>query len=402
MTEPSSTGARGGILAGSAPLDRWLHASLVALVVASAVRYLQGHGLGDQARLVLPGACLLLLVYAGGVRIGRGWSVPWLAALVACWVLLALLAPSFSWAAVPLVFVALRVLPYRWAVGVTVLLVLVVALAWSRMTDRADPTVLLGPVCVAVLAVTAYRALERDAVERRALLADLQDAQEEIADAERRAGVVAERARLSREIHDSVAQGLTSINLLLQAAGQDWDARPDAARGHVQHAGTVARSSLDEVRRVVRDLAPGELDGSGGSALAEAVRRVADDLGRTGGPVVTVHVHGEPGPVPAAVASAVVRTVRGALANVLEHAGAEAVTVSLTFQDTAVMLDVRDDGVGFDPSAVLAGGARSLRGHGLTGMRSRVRDLGGELDVESAPGEGAVVVASFPREVGHG
>ncbi len=399
MTEPSHSALRGGILAGSAPLDRWLHVSLVALVVASAIRYLQGHGLGDQAWLVLPGAGVLLVVYGAGVRVGRGWSVPWLVALIACWVVLALVAPSFSWAAVPLVFVALRVLPYRWAVTVTVFLVLVVALAWSRMTDRADPTVLLGPVCVAVLAVTAYRALERDAVERRALLADLQAAQDDIVDAERRAGMVAERARLSREIHDSVAQGLTSINLLLQAAGQDWEERPGTARARVDQAGAVARASLDEVRRVVSDLAPGELDGSGGSALAEAVRRVADELGRTGGLGVTVHVHGDPGTVSAAVATAVVRSVRGALANVREHARAGAATVSLTFQEDAVLLDVRDDGVGFDPGLRLTEEGAGLRGHGLAGMRARVRELGGELTVESAPGEGAVLAASFPREV---
>lgn len=388
---PDPGPSAGGILAGQTLLDRWLHISLVVLVIASVARYLQGHGLGDQAEVVLPGAAVLLIAYAAGRRLAGTAAVVWLAAVVACWTVLALIAPSFSWAAVPLVFLALRVLPFRWAVAATVFLVAVVAVAWSRMTGLADPTVLLGPVCVAVLAVTAYRALERDALTRRALLADLEAAQDEVADAERRAGVVAERARLSREIHDSVAQGLTSINLLLQAADQEWESRPADARDHVDQAATMARSSLDEARRVVRDLAPTEL--TGGSALATAVRQVADDLAATTGLSVPVHVHGDPHEVGGRVATAVVRTLRGALANVAEHAGATTAVVSLTFHEGGVALDVRDDGAGFDPTQLKE--PDGLRGHGLAGMRARARLLGGDLVIESAPGEGTVVAASF-------
>ncbi|MER7556684.1 sensor histidine kinase [Nocardioides sp. NPDC126508] len=391
-TDAAPSPRAGGILAGQSLLDRWLHISLVVLVVASVARYLQGHGFGDRAEVVLPGAAVLLIAYAAGRRLTGTAAIVWLAAVIACWTVLALIAPSFSWAAVPLVFLALRVLPFRWAVVVTVFLVAVVAVAWSRMTGLADPTVLLGPVCVAVLAVTAYRALERDAATRRALLAELEAAQDEVADAERRAGVVAERARLSREIHDSVAQGLTSINLLLQAADQEWDSRPADARDHVDQAATMARASLDEARRVVRDLAPAEL--TGGSALVTAVRQVADDVAATTGLTVPVHVHGDPHEVGGRVATAVVRTLRGALANVAEHAGATTAVASLTFHEGGVALDVRDDGAGFDP-ADLEEDPDGLRGHGLAGMRARARLLGGDLVIESAPGEGTVVAASF-------
>ncbi|MFE6645793.1 sensor histidine kinase [Nocardioides sp. NPDC057772] len=391
-TDAAPTSRAGGILAGQSLLDRWLHISLVVLVVASVVRYLQGHGFGDQAEVVLPGAALLLVAYAAGRRLTGTAAVVWLAAVVACWTVLALIAPSFSWAAVPLVFLALRVLPFRWAVAATVFLVAVVAFAWSKMTGLADPTVLLGPVCVAVLAVTAYRALERDAATRRVLFAELEAAQDEVADAERRAGVVAERARLSREIHDSVAQGLTSINLLLQAADHEWDSRPADARGHVDQAAGMARASLDEARRVVRDLAPAEL--AGGSALVTAVRQVADDVAATTGLDIPVHVHGDPHEVGGRIATAVVRTLRGALANVAEHAGATTAVVSLTFHEGGVALDVRDDGAGFDPNR-LRDEEDGLRGHGLAGMRARARLLGGDLVIESAPGEGTVVAVSF-------
>ena len=99
-------------LAGLFALAPWL-----LLVVASVVRYLQGHGLGDQAEVVLPGAAILLIAYAAGRRLTGTAAVVWLVAVVACWTVLALIAPSFSWAAVPLVFLALRVLPFRWAVA---------------------------------------------------------------------------------------------------------------------------------------------------------------------------------------------------------------------------------------------------------------------------------------------
>ncbi|WP_109506317.1 sensor histidine kinase [Nocardioides speluncae] len=381
----------GGILAGASRLDLWLHASLTLLVLASVVRYLDGHGLGDRAWLVLPGAALLLAVYVAGHAVRR--HPVWLAVLVVLFVGLALLAPSFSWAAVPLVFVALRVLSFQQAVAVTVLLVAVVAAAWTRMTGVLDPTVVLGPACIAVLSVVAYRVLERDATLRRRLLADLEQAQDDVADAERRAGVVAERTRLSREIHDSVAQGLTSINLLLEAAQQDWNDRPETARAHVSHAATAARSSLDEVRRVVRDLAPAELDGRGPAALTDAIRALCERAERVSGVPTDLRIHGDPVPVSGAVATAVLRTARGALANVAEHSRASAATVTLTYLESEVALDVRDDGVGI---SVGAHNPQDLRGYGLAGIRSRVAELGGELVVESRPGEGTVVAASFP------
>ena len=388
-----------GILAGVRSLEAWLHVSLVLLTSASAVRYLQGHGFGDRAPWVLGGAVVMLVVYATYGRVRRRrlawWPALWCAVLVATWLGLVLIAPSFSWCAVPLAFVALRVLPFPVACGVVAVMVVTVAAAWSWMQATLDPTLFAGPACVAVLAVTAYRALERDARVRQALLNDLREAQGDLAEAQHRAGALTERARLSREIHDSVAQHLSSINLLLQAAGQDWEPRPSAAREHVRQAARTARDGLDEVRRVVRDLAPSELvaDGSG-TALPAALRAATARAVQHTDLRVDVAVHGQPVPLPDEVATAVLRTARGALANVLEHAQARRATVTLTFQATSLTLDVRDDGQGFDPEA--AGRSGPDRGRGLAGIRSRVRALGGELVVESAPGEGTAVAVSLP------
>ncbi|MEV0794916.1 sensor histidine kinase [Kribbella sp. NPDC050459] len=381
-----STAHTPSILSHATRLVTALHAALVVLVLASAIRYLTGHGLGDRAPWVLLGAAVLLATY-GAYRLLP--SRVWLALLVVEWCALVLLAPSFAWCAVPLSFVALRILSFRPACLVVAGMVVVTVVQWTRMTDRLDPTIVLGPVCVAVLAVGAYRALERDALARQALLDELHAAQGDLADAQHQAGAMAERARLSREIHDSVAQGLSSINLLLQAAEREWDARPAAAREHAAQAAATARDGLDEARRVVRDLAPAEL----AAGLPEALRKTCERLAAHSALDVRVQVHGEPVTLDSEVETALLRTARGALANVLEHAHAETAFVTLTYHPDAVVLDVVDNGRGLPRSHVTID---SDRGHGLAGIRERLRQLGGTLVLESEPGDGTALAASIP------
>ncbi|WP_432935585.1 sensor histidine kinase [Kribbella sp. CA-253562] len=382
-TPAAVLGQAGGLL-------KALHTTFVVLVLASAVRYLTGHGFGDQAPWMIAGALTLLATYAA-------WAVLpgplWLALLVVVWFGLVLLAPSFAWCAVPLSFVALRVLTFRPACAVVAGMVVVVVVQWTRMAERLDPTIVLGPACIAVLAVGAYRALERDAVARQLLLDDLHATQGDLADAQHQAGVLSERARLSREIHDSVAQGLSSINLLLQAAEREWDDRPAAAREHAAQAAATARDGLDEVRRVVRDLAPAELASAGRPALPGALRETCERLAGVSGVDIRVQVHGTPVSLGPEVDTALLRTARGALANVLEHSAATTAVVTLTYQPDAVVLDVRDDGHG------LAANHRQAdpdRGRGLAGIRERLSHLGGTLVLESEPGEGTALAASIP------
>ena len=387
-----------GILADVSRLDVWLPVVLAVLTVASAVRYVHGHGLGDRAAAVLVGAALLLAGYAARPWMSRRSAPAWCLALVALWLVLVGLAPSFAWIAVPLSFVALRVLPFPVAGAVVAVMTATVVVAWTVMQGAADPTVVLGPVCIAWLAVVAYRELEREAATRQRLLRELQEAQGDLADAQHNAGVLAERARLSREIHDSAAQALSSINLLLQAAERAWATRPDASREHVAQAAGTARDGLDEVRRVVRDSAPPEPT-TDGTALVTALRRTCERAVAGTGLQVSVHVDGAPVQVPADVATALIRTARGALANVVEHADATTATVSLTYQPDSISLDVRDDGRGFDAGRDTRAGQR---GHGLPGIRSRAEQFGGALAVETAPGEGTALAVRIPTGSGHG
>ncbi|MGG5259092.1 sensor histidine kinase [Phycicoccus avicenniae] len=396
-TAPSDATDRtggGGILAPATGLDAWLRAVLVVLTVTCAVRYLVRHDFDAAGLGVLVGAVALVAAYSMRGRLPQGpsWPTAWLVAVVALWAALTVLAPSFAWTVVPLAFAALQVLPFRYAVGTVALMTLVVCLAWLRITDGLDPTLVAGPAGMALITVLGYRALEREAAVRQALLDDLRAAQSDLAVAQHRAGALTERTRLSRDIHDSVGQGLSSINLLLNAADEDWDRRPGQARDHVRRAASTAREGLDEVRRVVRDLAPARLDED---TSAEALHSALDGVLAQAPPSVDVslRVDGSARPVPDPVSTALVRTARGALANVYEHSGAGRAVVTLTYQHAEVLLDVRDDGRGFDPQRPRARGAR---GTGLRGIRERVSLLGGRTAVESARGEGTTVSVAVP------
>lgn len=386
-----------GILAPAERLDRWLLVVLVVLLITSGLRYLDRHGLDARGAAVLVGAGALGVAYATrGLMTGRAWwPTVWVVAMVVLWGALTAVAPSFAWSAVPVAFAALRVLPFGWAVGTVVAMTVLLTVAWQRITAGFDPVQVVGPVGIALVTVLAYRALDLESRARQDLVDRLVDAQDALAEQQHRTGALAERTRLSREIHDSVGQGLSSINLLLQAAEQDWDDRPDRARGLVATAAATAREGLDEVRRVVRDLAPADLATADARALPVVLEQAAVQSGLD--VPVEVRVDGDPVAVPPAVAAAVVRTARGALANVREHAAARRVALTLTYHPDEVVLDVRDDGRGFDPSRVRPAG---LRGRGLAGIQERAAALGGTAYVESAAGEGTTVSVHLPIDQG--
>ena len=395
----ADTGAR-GILA-PVRFGRALLVVLLALLVVCAVRYVIRHSVDHTTWIILAGAAVLGAVALMQSIVPRrgAWPAAWTLVVTALWVVLTLIAPSFAWCAVPLAFQVLQILPFWPASAVIAAMTAVVIAAEARITPEFDPTIVAGPVGIAFATIVAYRALDREATARQRLVDELTETQAELAAAQHRAGGLAERARLSREIHDSVGQNLSSINLLLQAAQQSWDRRPDAAREQVRTAADSARAGLDEVRRVVRDLAPGELEGTAGS-LPAAVQRVVSDAAKHG-LRAEFRSHGEIEDVPLPVASAIIRTVRGALANVAEHARATRTVVSLTAQPGELRLDIRDDGVGFDarPAARQQAAAQRRaqgRGHGLDGIAERIAAVGGQLEIESAHGEGTTLSAVFP------
>ncbi|WP_222598368.1 sensor histidine kinase [Lentzea tibetensis] len=329
--------------------DRIVRTGFFVVLAACTVRYLWWSGLVTSALPVVCGAAVLGLAFA--FTTGRAGLV----AVLVGWVVLTLVAASFTWLAVPFFFLVLRTFPARTAL---VLVVGITAFAAVEGTVHAltawDPSPIIAPVAIAVLAFVLFRNLHE-------------------------AGRLTERVRLSREIHDTLAQGLSSMHLLLHAADQEWDTAPGKAREHVRQAARTAQENLAEARRFVRELAPPALDGG---SLPDALSRLTDD----------VRIVGEPYPVHVDVEIAVLRVAQNALANVKQHASASRVVVTLTYLNGELTLDVCDDGVGFDASA--------CRGFGLRATEQRVQALGGRVTVESAPGEGTVLALSLPTRGG--
>ncbi|MFJ9781246.1 sensor histidine kinase [Amycolatopsis sp. NPDC101161] len=209
---------------------------------------------------------------------------------------------------------------------------------------------------------------------RADLIAKLEESQAEVARLSREAGTAAERERLAREIHDTLAQGFTSIVTLAQAIESEVDTDPAAARRHAELAARTARDNLTEARAMVAALAPADL---ASGSLVDAVRRQADRLADETAVSVRYEVDDALPAIGMAGEVVLLRGAQEALNNVRRHAAASSVSVRLSVVDDAVRLSVRDDGVGFDPAGA--------SGFGLRGMRSRAEQVGGTLSVRSGP-----------------
>jgi signal transduction histidine kinase len=209
----------------------------------------------------------------------------------------------------------------------------------------------------------------------------------------RQIGVLAERQRLAREIHDTLAQGFTSIVMHLEAAEQALPASPETALSHLDWARGTARESLAEARRVVWALRPDILEGA---SLPQAIEHLVERWSEESGMTASADVTGTPRPLPTHAEATLLRATQEALANVRKHARARNVAVTLSYMADMVALDVRDDGVGFDPALASRDKGNVAGGFGLAAMRERVEQQGGKMIIESAPGEGATLVVELP------
>lgn len=383
-----------------------MHALVAVLVVVLVVRATAApDGVGRHGSFVAGptavslGALAFSVVYATGawlprVRHSVRAAGVWLSVLLACWVVLVLLTPDAVWLAFPLFFLELHLLR-RWGL-LAVLGTLVVTVAGFGWHQHAlGFGTVLGPAigaAVVVATVRGYEALARESEQRRRLIAELTATRADLAAAEHDAGVLAERERLAREIHDTLAQGLSSIQLLLRAAERTLDAAPDRAREQVATAREAAATNLAEARRFVRDWAPPDLESG---SLVEALEALCARTTATSGIGAHVTVSGTPMELPAAHEVALLRIAQQAVANAVAHADASHVELTLSLMETEVALDVVDDGRGFAPVDAVGG-----TGFGLATMRARARALGGTLAVESAPGAGTAVAATLPLPSG--
>lgn len=242
----------------------------------------------------------------------------------------------------------------------------------------------------------------RRADEQRAMIAELERVNADLERASRenaalhdtivsqarRAGVQDERQRLAREIHDTIAQSLAAVLVQLQAAEHETDPRVRVGR-----ATGLVRSALGEARRSVMDLAPAPL---ASTSLAEAVSALVQEWAQDHSFRADVVITGDARPLHHEVEATVLRIAQEALSNVSKHAEADRVGVTLTYDDEQIVLDVRDDGRGFDPEAAVTDTS-----FGLRGMRQRAGRLAGTLDVETGADQGTAVslhLPALPRE----
>ena len=248
--------------------------------------------------------------------------------------------------------------------------------------------VVVGLLLALVLGLWITKIIEQSQ-DRARLVSELAATRTELATVSHEAGVLAERERLARDLHDTLAQGSTSVLFLLQAARTALHRDVAECEGHLTLAEQTTRESLAEIRALVAALTPAGLDGT---SLPAALERLTSRIEQELGIDATMTTVGDHRSLPSSSEVVLLRTTQEALANVRKHAEATEVTVELGYHEDRVTLQVADNGRGFQPDARPAGG------FGLNGLRERVRGAGGELRLETAPGAGATVLVSLPIE----
>ena len=202
----------------------------------------------------------------------------------------------------------------------------------------------------------------------------------------REAAVIAERNRMARDIHDTLAQGFTGVVVQLEAA-EDATSKglSQAADQHIARAGEMARYGLSEARRSVQALRPQFLEENElCAALDGLIGQMTSGTHLKG----DFELQGQPRALPDNWNENLLRIAQEVLTNAIRHAGASHFWAHLTFDSNALQLKLRDDGKGFD--------SRQKRGFGLLGIRERVQEIGGELQIHSTLGEGTIISVALP------
>ncbi|MGR0161359.1 sensor histidine kinase [Paenarthrobacter nitroguajacolicus] len=407
-----------------------LHVGFAVLLLVAVVRLTAGMGSSGarSAVAVIAGlglSALLALVYLSGTLLEKRhasdptrfnptpYARGWLGAVMLLWLLLLLVSSDFAWVAFPLFFLQLHLLPRGLALpAIAVSTALLVGTLWFHSRGSSDgglqPAMVLGPVFGAVFAVVtglAYRALFLEAENQRTVADELRRTRAELARTQHDAGMLAERERLAREIHDTLAQGFSSIILMGRSAEKALDTGDaKAAKERLRTVQDTASANLAEARSFVRGLRSPDLEESG---LVDTLRRLCEKTeteaaARGSALRCRFELVGKPVELPNTYQTTLLRAAQASLANVWAHAQARTAVVTLSFLGEEVTLDVFDDGVGFEPSTAASAGRGDGTGVGLKSLRERLVALDGRLEIESASGEGTVIAIRVPLPVDEG
>lgn len=377
------------------------HAIALVLTVISAVR---AAVVGAPVAAVIAVSLVFLAWYVlGAVRAARAETVVlarwWLLVLAAIWLVALIVSAEFIWVAFLLWLLAGHLLSLRLAVVFTALTYLATVAAPLLHHGTVGTASVIGSLIGAMFALglsRGYIELLREGRRREELIRSLEaahrslvDLQDELALTQRHAGELRERTRISRDVHDTVAQEISSIRLIAHA---------EAERTTDPHAQQVLRQVEDlaaegsrDIRRIIAELTPAELeDGALPAALRRLLTRLEEETAMTTGLDVDETITA----LPAEVEVALLRTAQSALANVRQHAQASRVNVSLADSEGTIRMDIVDDGVGVDAGDSRTRGSES--GFGLDFIAARMRELGGDLVIETSPGAGFAISATVP------
>ncbi len=389
----------------------WLWKALfyAAVIVSTWLMLLDdGRATSIGAALLLTG--FLLLWHWAGLKLAYGKSEDLddhavfrflvIVGVIVLWFALVNVSAAYYFILFGLFGQIFRHLPLRY--GVFAILILTALIIFEQVIHAGasfsltNPTVwvFLFTALGAIVLGVWISAIIGQSTQRRRLIEQLKATRAELAAAERRAGTLEERQRLARDIHDTLAQGFTSIVMHLEAADQALPDDPDTAHKHLDRARGTARASLEQARRVVGALRPQSLEQR---TLPDAIERTAARWQEETDIPLTTAITGEPIPLHPDIEVTLLRATQEALANIRKHAQATAAQITLSYIDDVVVLDIQDNGLGAG-TAGLAGAAASplSGGYGLQAMRERVEQCGGLVTLESEPGEGTTVVVSIP------
>lgn len=395
-----------------------LHLGFAGLLAVAMVRLLITDHSGPARYLLFSLALVLAAVYLVGTVAEKRYSTGalaknpmayadiWLGLITLLWVLLLLGSVEFSWLVFPLFFLHLHLLP-RWA-GVASIVLMTAAVIVVQWVASGAPTppfpVIIGPVFGAAFSLAtskAYRLLYEEGESQRQAADELRRTRAELSATQHEAGVLAERARLAREIHDTLAQGFSSIVLVARAAERSLVAGDlESTRESITMVEATAAENLAEARNFVRGLSSPALEDT---SLAESLRRLCEKTtleaaARGAKLLCTFREDGQAIDLPQPYRVTLLRAAQASLANVWVHANASNAVVSLAYLGTEVTLDIYDDGRGFEPASLTdtVAGRVDGTGFGLRSLSERVAAQNGTLEIESAPGEGTVVAIRLP------
>jgi signal transduction histidine kinase len=277
--------------------------------------------------------------------------------------------------------------PIRWSTGITIFQTLGLYFLYIML----DPTenwflilmIILGLLFISTIIGTFISSIIKQSTDRQRLIDELTRSRADLMRVEREAGRLTERQRLARDIHDTLAQHFTSIIMHLSAAKYS---NPESVQSEVQQAEDAAREGLGEIRRIVWDMQPEQIERA---SLVEAVEELAARWSAETSVLVKMKVTGTPRSLPSSAETALLRISQEAMHNITKHAQAKNVNITFSFMEDLFVMDIADDGVGFNPS-------KANGGFGLKTMRDRIEELSGIFTIESEQGRGTAIAVSLP------